>query len=296
MTTTIHSPATGLDACMLEARRLASAALAAALRDPRGPGDATPPVPADALRACWRVLQERHGDVRQGDLGLGEAEPRRADPEPLMTWLALDGTTRAQSFDRVFGLVVSRECPGYETEYCSSRDAFHRAQHMADLNGFFRAFGLQPDPRRPERPDHASNHLCFVAFLLEKLGDLANAPATPQTAEHSEVCAAALGSFVNDHVLWWMPTFARCLEARVRRLLEGVNDAPQAAALSALAGVARLLRSWVAVERLEGGLPPHRRIEAPAIEEPDLEPDTCGECGGCADPGPATSVEAKEGG
>lgn len=283
MSVTMPSPPAGLDLCTLEARRLASAALAEAFRDSRTPGVPPVPVHAGSIRDCWTILRARHADIRPGDLGLGELAPARADAEPLIAWLRLGAPARAAVFDRVFGLVVSRECPAYETEYCASRDAFHRSQHMADLTGFFRAFGVRPDPAHPQRADHAPNHLAFVAFLLQKLASMLRHPGDPLGAEHAEVCTAALASFVNDHVIWWMPTFARCLSARIRRLSGGERRA-EAPGLAAFAGVSDLLRCWVAVERLESALPPHRRIEIPAIEEPDPEPDSCGSCAGCADP------------
>lgn len=288
-----------LEAVELTARRLVAAALSAALRDPLTlPAGALVDHPG-AVMAAWDLVAASHASVRQPDLGLGEIVPSVADPRPLARWLQTEGAERERVSRRVFGLIVSKECPPYETEFCASQDSFFRAQHMADIAGFYSAFGVEPGGASPDRVDHVSTVLEFVAFLLEKLGVLAAGAEDPAGAEHRQTCEAALRSFVRDHVVWWMPTFARCLERRVEKLVADEPDPVAADHLRLLAGVGVMLRAWVATERLWAGLEPSRRLVAPAVAGPSTDEGGCHTCdaqgGACAgaagdsgprDPGP----------
>src|SRR5262249_16104379 len=107
-------------------------------------------------------------------------------------------------YDRIFGLVLCRECPPYETEYHPSAETFLRAQQLADIAGFYRAFGLEPSRSRPERPDHIALELAFMAFLGRKGRE---AQSGAEKAEEVRVCADAQRKFFRDHLAWWLPFF-----------------------------------------------------------------------------------------
>lgn len=55
----------------------------------------------------------------------------------------------------------------YETE-CGLPDAYRQAQEMADIAGFYRAFGFTVGGPVRERPDHAAVELEFMHVLALK--------------------------------------------------------------------------------------------------------------------------------
>ena len=91
-------------------------------------------------------------------------------------------------------------------------------------------------------------------------------------------CARA--AFLRDHAGWWMPTFGRLLEKRAQQLAEQSPD--EAAHLRLVAGVARVLCAWIALERSLAGVAPGRRIISPSIAPQETD-DSCGTCGSCAE-------------
>lgn len=106
---------------------------------------------------------------------------------------------------RVFSHVHSADCPPFETDY-TSRDVWRQSEQLADLSGFYRAFGVEACM---ERPDHVSVELEFLHVLRYK----AAWAARHDQAEHVGTCHAAAETFLRDHVARWLPSFADRLEA-----------------------------------------------------------------------------------
>jgi TorA maturation chaperone TorD len=118
-------------------------------------------------------------------------------------------------YDSVFGLVVPKECPPYETEYYPTHETFGRSQQMADVAGFYRAFGIEQAQASPERPDYLALELEFMAFLLLKRRlALAANDRDSEVAEQVEVCESALRDFFRDHLAWWLPAFVTGLRRK----------------------------------------------------------------------------------
>lgn len=122
-----------------------------------------------------------------------------------------------------FGHAISKECPPYEAEYGQSH-IFQMTQTLADIAGFYRAFGLQTAPNLCERLDHVSVELEFMHFLCLKEG---HAVEKRHGAERIAQCREAQAKFLREHLGRWALGFARrvqneatgCLYERLCELL-----------------------------------------------------------------------------
>jgi TorA maturation chaperone TorD len=106
-------------------------------------------------------------------------------------------------FERLFG--GDPVCPPYEGSY--QADPFRQARELADVNGFYLAFGASPAGPAAERGDHVGCELEFLSFLaLKQL-----AAGLERTSEDAETCRQAEDSFLRDHLGRFGPTFFRTL-------------------------------------------------------------------------------------
>ncbi len=122
--------------------------------------------------------------------------------EPVAEVIAAFGTggDLEAAYQRAFTLSYSEDCPMYETAF-SARHLFQQTQHLADLAGFYTAFGVAA---RDNRPDHIAMELEYCYLLCVK-------EATARAAgerERAAVCRDAQRAFVRDHLARWAPLFA----------------------------------------------------------------------------------------
>ena len=152
-----------------EARLRLYHALSRALSDPAGrrPPRADEPGVLEQLGAAAAFIAQEPS-AQPPALAPGELPPSALATLSLPDWLDQPAATLAAQHERVFGLVSSKECPPYETEYCRQTFSVYRSQRLADVAGCYRAFGLQPSCERPERHDHLALELEFMAWLLVK--------------------------------------------------------------------------------------------------------------------------------
>lgn len=115
-----------------------------------------------------------------------------ADPEEL-----------AGEHEALFGSAGA--CPPYEADY--EADPFRRTRQLADVAGFYRAFGAEAGGPAGERPDHAGCELEFLAFLALRRADCLERG----DPEGARACAEAEGAFLRDHAGRWLPSFFRDL-------------------------------------------------------------------------------------
>jgi DMSO reductase family type II enzyme chaperone len=133
-----------------------------------------------------------------------------ADGEPCAFWpeaadvLALPDLEELRaSHARLFGHSVRGSCPPYELEYGRS-EIIQQTAELADLNGFYHAFGMSMSASAFERPDHVAVECEFLSVLCAK-------EAWGREQNHgvlTEACVDAQRLFLRDHVAWWLPTFA----------------------------------------------------------------------------------------
>lgn len=121
----------------------------------------------------------------------------------------------------------------YETEYGLPHE-FRQAQELADISGFYRAFGFVLGGTIRERPDHLAVELEFMHLLAMKEAH-AILNGLP---EHAELCVDAQAKFLGAHLGTWIDLFAQSLALNTQ---EGVYP-PLAAFSSAFvtADAARL--------------------------------------------------------
>lgn len=104
----------------------------------------------------------------------------------------------------VFGLTGSL-C--YETEYGLPHE-YRQSQELADIAGFYRAFGFENGGAIRERPDYLSTELEFmhVLTLREACARVAD------QLEHIEIDVDAQRKFLRDHLAQWLPLLSKRLE------------------------------------------------------------------------------------
>jgi TorA maturation chaperone TorD len=132
--------------------------------------------------------------------------------------------------------------PPYETTYLKPNVVGH-AGELADIAGFYRAFGFEVSK---ERPDHLLVELEFAAFLAAK----EVAAVVEQNDEAVEVVRSARCSFYKSHFGCWVGAYAAKLAAT-----EG--DVPYTKLVDVLA-------SWIALDCRHHGVMPLRPLETPS--------------------------------
>jgi len=129
-----------------------------------------------------------------------------------------------------------------------------KAMQLADIAGFYAAFGMTATGRQPDADDHIGAELEFMASLaLKEAWALAN-----EDAANAETVGSAQRAFLDDHLARWGDAFAE-------RVLEVAPPGFYAAA-------ARLLVGWLRAECALLAIVP-RTLGGPAA--PDDGPLTC---------------------
>lgn len=195
----------------------------------------------------------------QHALAPGEGPLERLNPAKALQRLPASADQFHAEFEATFGLLVTGGCPPNETEYVHGKLDFQRAQHLADVNGYYRAFGLKRANGHPERPDHIALELEFMAVVIGL--ELVAAEPPLFDAERVAICRNAQKRFLRDHLAWWTPAFAELLRRQ------------DADGFYAVWG--DLLAAFIPAERMLLGVDVPPAPAQPARMEP---PDTCDGC------------------
>ena len=170
-------------------------------------------------RAGWyRALAGTFGDPRtQSSDGVAADLARLRPGAERAPWAELwRGATRAwrSAEPRPLAAEYSRlfqgqaPCPPRETAYGDGRRIGGRQAELADIRGFYEAFGVAPAKSAPDLPDHVSTELEFFALLLLKTAYA----AAEGLEDERQVTERATGVFLRDHLGRWLAPFRKRLE------------------------------------------------------------------------------------
>lgn len=143
---------------------------------------------------------------------LGYLEARDALDRLSQDLRPLTDEVLLSEYTEVFGHAISSDCPPYEGEYGQAH-IFQKSQTLADLNTFYKAFGVTVSPDLKDRSDHISVEMEFMHLLTLK-------EAYAQLQNHGEekvqLCREAQGAFLSDHLAPWVKSFSERLIKRAR--------------------------------------------------------------------------------
>ncbi len=183
------------DLAALAARSAVAKALALALAPPRG---ATFDFLVGGLA---RKVTEAAAHLEDGPALRAAAE--------TLARAAAEGEGLAAEHQRLF--YTEMAATPYETEY-GRASAARKGPALADVLGFYEAFGFRPAPAAVELPDHIGAELEFLGLLLLKDADARGRGA----ADEAAVAEDAARKFFADHLGSWAPAFCRRLREAAR--------------------------------------------------------------------------------
>jgi TorA maturation chaperone TorD len=147
------------------------------------------------------------------------SEARREGLRSALVALAEAATAdgRELSHARLFGHAQGLVSP-FETDWGNAPAAFRQPQDLADLAGYYLAFGLQPPRGADERVDHVACECEFMDFLARKEAYLrarAEGPEVLTTEEESTLAVVqeAGRRFLREH----LGRFGRSFAGRLLR-------------------------------------------------------------------------------
>jgi DMSO reductase family type II enzyme chaperone len=120
-----------------------------------------------------------------------------------------DPARLAAAYQETFEPSGGLRCPPNETAHTAQtpQHALVRTFELADVAGFYRAFGVEVAPGT-ERPDHVGAELEFMHLLAVKEA----VARQDEEAEHAQICRDAARAFLRDHLARWASRFAERLE------------------------------------------------------------------------------------
>ena len=154
---------------------------------------------------------EAVADIRSGEAALLEAlELIGVDSDALEQGLAFvkeAAVTQPSEMRRNYNelFVGRKQCRLDESEY--DKSIFYRFQRIADVAGFYRAFGFELAADSHQRADFVGTELEFMHVLLLK-----QAYAVENGwHDQAEACNEAERKFFREHLEWWIPSMCQRL-------------------------------------------------------------------------------------
>jgi TorA maturation chaperone TorD len=150
----------------------------------------------------------------------------------------------------LFTMSFSPDCPTFETAVLST-DTLQQTQRMADIAGFYRAFGVD-SADTGFRPDDLSVELEFMGFLCTKQAYAAEHLGAPRVGQ----CLRAQRLFLREHLGRWGES-------------AGARVATRAHPSSFYALAGRALVDWLRADEELTGAGPIERVDAPMLAWPE---------------------------
>jgi DMSO reductase family type II enzyme chaperone len=152
----------------------------------------------EMARAFARLDRELLGEILPPRLMKALARAGRA-------WRGRTDAELAADYVRLF--LGSGPVLLHETAYGDARRIAGRSAELADVSGFYLAFGVKLAERDPDLPDHASVELEFLSLLfLKEAYALARGRLEPY-----RVARDAAAAFLRDHLGRWLEPLCRSL-------------------------------------------------------------------------------------
>ncbi len=106
------------------------------------------------------------------------------------------------SRSQMLGHTVRSDCPPYELEYAHA-EVFQQSSRLADIAGFYAAFGLESAGAQAERPDHVVPQWEFLSILAAREAQA----LSREDADGVDCCRHVQRAFLSDHAAFWMFAF-----------------------------------------------------------------------------------------
>lgn len=209
---------------------------------------------AFAYPVAWRFQELAHVAAMAAEAPA--LAPAVREPLARFAAVAREVDPVAVAAEYVFLFDRQVRCPPYEGAYAAAREPAGKAARLADIAGFYAAFGVTPAAGQPDMEDHVAAELEFMSILALK-----EAYARGEAhLEGLEVTRGAESGFLADHLGCWPAAFAEALRA--------------ATPIPFYTAAAELLDAWVAAELRALGVRPAWAPGAGAAP-PEAESFTC---------------------
>jgi len=237
------------DRVLNRARQVLYRFAASALADPRGGGCCLlyDPAARQLVIDSAAILSDEPSFIA-AELAPGEHPLAALDPAAILAALPASRAGLNQLYEMTFGLLTTGSHMTFETEHIPGKFTFQRSNGLADVAGFYHAFGLARIFREPERHDHLVVELEFMACIiaLERLAEEGDAQSS---REQGRICRDGQTRFFRAHLAWWVPAFTRLLA--------------RSAVGSYYAAVGKFLSAFMAAERVYLRVPTARVFSEP---------------------------------
>lgn len=175
---------------------------------------------------------ERIGELARAAATIAVNAPSGAMRDALASFGAAAYDTSADVAGGEYVFLFDRDvrCPAYEGAWGDGSQAAGRVARLADIAGFYRAFGLEPAGAQPDSEDHLVAELEFMSAVAMKEAWALEVARSEDVA----ITRDAETTFMTDHLGRWATGFADAVAA--------------ATTLPYYATAATLLRDWIAAE------------------------------------------------